>query len=59
MAELINMPKLGFDMAEGVLGQHIFVIPSKGLVIVKVAQQKQSHVDVVKFLELVIKSIDS
>ena len=44
-------------MAEGVMGQHIFVIPSRNLVIVKVAQQKQKPMDVINFLTLVLKAV--
>ena len=43
-------------MAEGVLGQNIVIIPSKNLVIVKVANQRESHLDLVKFLTMVVKS---
>lgn len=60
----LNAPpqsKIPFDsyMAAGVFGQNIIVIPSKSLVIVKVAKQKDSHVDMVKFLTMVLDSVKS
>lgn len=45
-------------MAEGVGGQNIFIIPSKGLVIVKVATQRGGGPDLVKFLTLVLEAIE-
>jgi len=36
-------------MAEGVRGQNIFIIPSKGLVIVRVASQTRGAMDLVEF----------
>ena len=50
------IPSDGY-MAEGVLGQNIFIIPSKNLVIVRVADQKNAHMDMVKFLTLALDSI--
>ena len=41
-------------MAEGVLGQNIFVIPSHNLVIVKVADQKRAHIDEIKLLTMIL-----
>ncbi len=43
-------------MAAGVLGQNIFIIPSKNLVIVKVADQQGPQLDLVKFLTLIIEA---
>ena len=48
-----NLPKDGY-MAEGVLGQNIFIIPSRDLVIVKVANQRNAHLDLVKFLTMIL-----
>ena len=53
-----NLPSDSY-MVEGVLGQNIFVIPSKNLVIVKVANQRDSHLDMVKFLTMVLDSVKS
>ena len=53
-----NIPSDSY-MAEGVFGQNIFVLPSKNLVIVRVANQKNSHLDMVKFLSMILKSIKS
>ena len=44
-------------MAEGVLGQNMLIIPAKNLVIVKVANQQDAHLDLVKFLSLVLQSV--
>jgi len=52
------IPSDGY-MAEGVLGQNIFIIPSKDLVIVRVANQTRGHMDLVKFLTMVLDSIES
>ncbi|MBW2623824.1 MAG: serine hydrolase, partial [Deltaproteobacteria bacterium] len=52
-----GIPKDGY-MAEGVLGQNIFIIPSKDLVIVKVANQTSGGMDLVKFLNLVLSAIE-
>jgi CubicO group peptidase (beta-lactamase class C family) len=41
-------------MAKGVKGQNIFIIPSKDLIIVKVASQKKVRMDEAKFLKMVI-----
>ena len=46
-------------MAEGVLGQNIVIIPSKDLVIVKVANQTSEGMDLVKFLTMVLSAIES
>jgi len=52
-----NIPADGY-MAEGIMGQHIFIIPSKDLVIVKVANSQDRGIDLVKFLKLVLDAID-
>jgi CubicO group peptidase (beta-lactamase class C family) len=52
-----NIPADGY-MAEGVLGQNIIIIPSKDLVIVKVANSEGRGIDLVKFLTLVLDAID-
>ncbi|MBW2141598.1 MAG: hypothetical protein JRG97_11095 [Deltaproteobacteria bacterium] len=46
-------------MAEGVLGQNIFIIPSKDLVVVRVANQTSGHMDLVKFLNIVLSAIEN
>ena len=51
------IPADGF-MAEGVLGQNIIVIPSKDLVIVRVANQTRGAMDLVKFLTMVLNAIE-
>lgn len=43
-------------MAEGVLGQNIIIIPSKNLMIVKVANQKTQQIDLAKLITLVINA---
>jgi len=53
-----NIPADGY-MAEGIRGQNIIVIPSKDLVIVKVANSQGTGMDLVKFLTLVLDAIDS
>ena len=57
-AEDSNIPPDAY-MAEGVLGQKIFIIPSNNLVIVKVASEEGNSPDLVKFLTMVLDSIDS
>ncbi|MBU2551324.1 MAG: beta-lactamase family protein [Proteobacteria bacterium] len=52
-----SIPPDGF-MAEGVLGQSIIIIPSRDLVIVRVANQTQGGMDLVKFLTLVLGAMD-
>jgi len=52
------IPSDGY-MAEGVLGQNIFIIPSKDLVIVRVANQTRGRMDPVKFLTMVLSAIQS
>jgi CubicO group peptidase (beta-lactamase class C family) len=53
------IPKDGY-MAEGVLGQNIFIIPSKDLIIVRVANETGGgHMDLVKFLTMVLSAIES
>ncbi len=51
------IPRDGY-MAEGVLGQNIFIIPSQDLVIVRVANQTQEHMDPVKFLTMILETIE-
>lgn len=46
-------------MAEGVLGQNIFIIPSKDLVVVKVANQTREQMDVVKFLTMILGAVQN
>jgi CubicO group peptidase (beta-lactamase class C family) len=46
-------------MAEGVLGQNIFIIPSKDLVIVRVANQTKGAMDLVKFLTTALSAIEN
>jgi CubicO group peptidase (beta-lactamase class C family) len=53
-----TIPADGF-MAEGVLGQNIIIIPSKDLVIVRVANQTKGSMDLVKFLTMVLGAIES
>lgn len=53
-----SIPADGF-MAEGVLGQNIIIIPSKDLVIVRVANQKETRMDLVKFLTMVLSAIEN
>ncbi len=50
-----HLPADGF-MAEGVKGQHIIVIPSRDLVLVRVADQAQTAMDLVRFLTLVLEA---
>ena len=52
------IPTDGF-MAEGILGQNIFIIPSQDLVIVRVADQTQESMDLVKFLTLILTAIEA
>ena len=51
-----TIPADGY-MAEGVLGQNIVVIPSRKLVIVRVADQRDSRLDLARFLTMVLDSI--
>jgi len=53
-----SIPKDGY-MAEGVLGQNIFIIPSKDLIIVRVANETRGHMDLVKFLTMVLSAIEN
>jgi len=48
-----KIPSDGY-MAEGVLGQNIFIIPSHNLVIVKVANQTRSRMSLVRFLTMIL-----
>lgn len=52
-----GIPRDGY-MAEGVLGQNIFIIPSKDLIIVRVAKQTDGGMDPVKFLSIVLSAIE-
>lgn len=52
------IPADGF-MAEGVLGQNIIVIPSKDLVIVRVANETGRKIDLVKFLTMVLDAVEN
>ena len=52
------IPADGF-MAEGVLGQNIIIIPSKDLVIVRVANETKGAMDLVKFLTMVLSAIEN
>ena len=52
-----SIPVDGF-MADGILGQNIFIIPSKDLVIVRVANQTTTAMDVVKFLTTILSAIE-
>ncbi len=45
-------------MAEGVLGQNIIIIPSRDLVIVRLANQTTEEMDLVKFLTMVLSAIE-
>ena len=53
-----DIPADGY-MAEGVLGQNIFIIPSKDLVIVRVANETKGSMDLVKFLNIVLSGISN
>ena len=46
-------------MAEGVLGQSIVIIPSRDLVIVRVANETSGRMDLVKFLVMILDAIES
>jgi len=52
-----NIPADGY-MAEGIMGQNIIIIPSKDLIIVKVANKQGRGINLVKFLTLVLDAID-
>jgi CubicO group peptidase (beta-lactamase class C family) len=52
-----TIPADGF-MADGVGGQNIFIIPSKDLVIVRVANETSARMDPVKFLTMVLGAIE-
>lgn len=45
-------------MAAGVLGQNIIIIPSQDLVVVRLANQTQGRMDLVKFLTMVLAAIE-
>jgi CubicO group peptidase (beta-lactamase class C family) len=51
------IPADGF-MAEGVLGQNIIIIPSKDLVVVRVANETSGKMDLVKFLTMILSAIE-
>jgi CubicO group peptidase (beta-lactamase class C family) len=46
-------------MAEGVRGQNIFILPSRDLVIVRVANQTRGSMDLVKFLTMVLNAMEN
>jgi CubicO group peptidase (beta-lactamase class C family) len=52
------IPQDGY-MAEGILGQSIVIIPSKDLVIVRVANETAGHMDLAKFLTMIIDAIEN
>jgi CubicO group peptidase (beta-lactamase class C family) len=43
-------------MAAGILGQYIIIIPSKDMIIVRVANQRKARIDLVKLIKMVIKA---
>ena len=51
-----SIPSDGY-MADGVRGQSIFIVPSKGLVAVKTASQDKIQISQATFLELILDSI--
>ncbi len=51
-----SIPRDGY-MAEGIMGQSIVIIPSRDLVIVRVANETAGHMDLVKFLTMVLEAI--
>lgn len=53
---LDSIPEDGY-MAEGVMGQNIVIIPSKDLIVVRVANDPAYHMDLVKFLTMVLETI--
>ncbi len=54
----VAIPPDGY-MAEGVRGQNIFIIPSRDLVVVRVANQTREAMDPVKFLTMVLNAIEN
>ena len=52
-----NIPADGY-MAEGIMGQNILIIPSRDLVVVKVANEQDARMDLVRFLTLVLDAIE-
>jgi CubicO group peptidase (beta-lactamase class C family) len=52
-----SIPSDGY-MAEGVLGQYIFIIPSKNILIVRVANDRSGGKWVVEFLTMVLDSMN-
>ncbi len=52
------IPRDGY-MAEGVMGQSIVIIPSRDLVVVRVANETAGHMDLVKFLTLIMEAIEN
>ena len=53
---LDSIPEDGY-MAEGVMGQNIVIIHSKDLIIVRVANETTGHMDLVKFLTMILEAI--
>jgi CubicO group peptidase (beta-lactamase class C family) len=51
------IPRDGY-MAEGVKGQSIVIIPSRDLVVVRVANETADHMDLVKFLTMILEAIE-
>lgn len=52
-----NIPADGY-MAEGIMGQNIIIIPSRDLVIVKVANAQDGGMDLARFLTLILDAIE-
>ncbi len=52
------IPRDGY-MAEGIMGQSIVIIPSRDLVIVRVANETAGHMDLVKFLTMIMEAIEN
>ena len=52
------IPRDGY-MAEGVMGQTMVIIPSRDLVIVRVANETAGHMDLVKFLTMIMEAVES
>jgi len=53
-----SIPSDGF-MAEGVRGQTIVIIPSKDMVIVRVANETKEKMDLTKFLTMVLSAVEN
>jgi len=46
-------------MAEGIMGQNIIIIPSKNLIIVRVAAQLEVRLDLARLVRMVISAEES